>query len=424
MAQTYIELAGSLFRLRQNTMEPMAAPAPGYAHVFTDHDRNWHFGLADIQGPVKFADSLVRRDLRERRELSEGDRVWLYQVSRQGERFQAVYGIFSGERHEAMQRRYLERPDGLALFDGVSVALGLLRSRRPGRPKAVVVQVAETAIVAMGDRGRCHWLVRMALQDDSLTDILERTQAEAAWRKIRLDGIDVVRSLAGPSAQPLPAGIRQWPTRTYAHDGIQTLSDLEALLPRLPLQFGPVTRQEALHRPLERAEPLAWLGLAAAGLALFVYGAWLHGKTVALHDQTALMQTRAAHDHTPDPRLSPAWSELNQVQERLGPALAQPLAGEALLRLSRGMGGQGRIETIRITEHARGLHVHVQGGLPAGLDAGPLFQKILLGLAGQGFAVHERSLEVGPQGAAFAVQAVLLAAQSMTAGRFRDGEEG
>jgi hypothetical protein len=410
MARICIELANAFFHLDRERMVKAASIGPGFVYVFTDHDQDWNFGLADIQGPVKFADSLVRRDLKERRELAEGDRLWLYQVHKHGDRFQAVYGILSGERYAALNRLYLEKHDGMALFDGVSVALGLLRQARNGKPKAVVVQAADAAVVAMGDNRHCHWLVRMVVQDDNLDDILKRVQAEAEWRKITLHGIDVVRPLAGQSSQALPAATGRWPYKTYFLGDRQISSDLEALLPRLPLGFGPVTRQEALYRPLERTEPLLWCGLAAAGLAMFLYGAWLHGNTQTLRAKTGALQAQSAIHARIDPRESPVWNQLTLFRDELGDALNRPLAGEALRRLAEGIGSTARIENITITEHELGLNVRIQGGLPPGLDSGPLFQEMLLGMTSQGLSVSERQLEIGPQGTTFVITAMLHAA--------------
>lgn len=415
MARVFLELTSKMFQLMPNELARVtdSGAGPGYGlgsgfgYVFTDHDQDWSFGLVDVQGPVKFAESLVRRELKERRELTEGDRIWLYRVRKQGERFQAVYGILSGERYETLRRRYLDHAGGLALFDGVSVALGLLKRVRAGKPRAVIVQAGDAATVVMGDNQRCHWLVRMAVQDGGLAAILERIQAEAAWRKVALSGIDVARALTGKSASPLPSGIRQWPTRSYALDGRRVSSDLEALLPRLPLEFGPITSREALHRPLERAEPLAWFGLAAVGLALFLYGAWLGESAKTLRGRTAALLAETTSYQVIDPKADPAWADLSQVQDRLETVLGRPLAGEALLRLSRGMAGLGQIESIRMTEQANGLQVSVQGGIRAGLDAGPVFQRMLLGLAAQGLAVDNRELRVEPSGAVFSIDATM-----------------
>ncbi len=410
MARICIELANAFFHLNQERMDRVASIGPGFAYLFTDHDQDWNFGLADLQGPIKFADSLVRRDLKERRELADGDRLWLYQVRKHGDRFQAVYGILSGQRFETLNRLYLEKQDGLVLFDGVSVALGLLKRARAGKPKAVIVQAADAAIVAMGDRQNCHWLVRMVVQDNHLDDILERVQAEADWRKITLYGCDVVRALAAHTTQALPPGTNQWPSKSYFLGDRRISSDLEALLPRLPLGFGPVTRQEAVFRPLERIEPLLWFGLAAAGLTMFLYGAWLHGNTQTLRTETAALHARIAINDRADSRDSQVWQLLTLFRDELGDALNRPLAGEALWRLAAGIGSEARIENIIITEHERGLNIRIQGGLSSGLDAGPTFQDMLLGMASQGLSVLERQLEIGPNGTIFDVSAMLHAA--------------
>lgn len=412
MARICIELANAFLLLDREKITQAASPGPGFGYVFTDHDQDWNFGLADIQGPVKFAESLVRRDLKERRELAEGDRLWLYQVHKHGDRFQAVYGILSAERYAALNRLYQEKPDGMALFDGVSVALGLLKQARSGKPKAVIVQAADAAVVAMGDNRHCHWLVRMIVQENNLDDILERVQAEAQWRKITLHGIDVVRALAGEAAHASPPKPSLRMSQSYFLGDRRVVSDLAALLPKLPLRFGPVTRQEALHRPLERAEPLLWCGLAAIGLALFLYGIWLDKTSQELRTETTALQSQAATHAGIDLRDFPIWRRLTLYHDELANALNRPLAGETLKLLAAGIGDKARIESITITEQESGLAVRIQGGLPPGGESGLLFQEMLLGITHQGLSVSERQLEIGPQGTTFIVLATHDAART------------
>jgi hypothetical protein len=408
MARTYLETTTARYLLDQGRLLPMDGWAAGFAQVFTTHDQNWSFGVVDIQGPVKFAEPLVRRTLRERRELTEGDRLWLYRVVAQGDRFQAVYGIISGERYDALSRASREQGDGLALFDAVSVVLGLLKNCRAGKTRAVMVLTLGAAVVGIGDRRHCHWLVRMVMDEGRLEPVWDRIRAEAAWRKLTIQGIDLIRVLDEDVQAILPRDVRQWPVKGYAHATTQAFSSLETLLPRLPLNFGPITREERLHRPLERAEPLAWAALAAMGLVFFGFGYWWQERVAELTTRTAALRDQIVVTSSPDPATHVVWDELNRLRDAVGPALERPLAGEALARLTAATSGLGRISEIVVTEEPLALELRIKGGLPdRGRDAGAVFQRILLGLSGQGFEVQERLLELGSAETTFTVMMTL-----------------
>ena len=408
MARTYLETTTARYLLDHGRLLPVDGWAAGFAQVFTTHDQNWSFGVVDIQGPVKFAEPLVRRSLRERRELTEGDRLWLYRVVGQGDRFQAVYGIISGERYDALSRAAREQGDGLALFDAVSVVLGLLKDCRAGKTRSVMVLTPGAAVVGIGDRQHCHWLVRMVVGEGRLEPVLDRIRAEAAWRKLTIQGIDLVRILDDGGQTALPRDVRQWPVKGYAHANTQVVSSLETLLPRLPLEFGPITREERLHRPLERAEPLAWAVLVAVGLAFFGCGYWWQERAAELKTRTAALRDQIEVSASPGFVAHVAWDELNRLRDAVGPALERPLAGEALARLAAATSGLGRISEIAVSEEPLALQLRIKGGLPdRERDAGTVFQRILLGLSGQGFKVQERLLELGPLETTFTVSMTL-----------------
>ncbi|GAB6057708.1 hypothetical protein [Desulfonatronum parangueonense] len=429
MVRTYLETTTARLLLDQGRLRPVEDWGPGFAHVFITHDQDWSFGVVDVQGQVKFAEPLVRRALRERRELTEGDRLWLYRVaSLGGGRFQAVYGIFSGERFEALTQTCRERIDGTALHDGVSVVLGLLKGCRVGRIRAVIVLISGTAVVGIGDCRNCHWLVRMVVNDGRLEPVLERVRAEAAWRKLSLQGIDLVRILDDAGPVPLSEDVRQWPARGYIQGDGQYLSSLESLLPRLPLDYCPASREERLLRPLERAEPLAWAALAAAGAVLFGFGFWQQERAVELEVKTSSVRDQiqaVAHTQFQAPFQAPsqnaervdpsadlathaAWGELNRLRDAVGPALERPLIGDALARLAAAAQGTTRIAEIAVSEGPETLVLRIKGGLATREgDAGVLFQRFLLGLSAQGFGIEDRLLEMAPGGTKFSVTASL-----------------
>lgn len=408
MARTYLEMNTALYLLDQGRFLPVDSWRAGFAQVFTTHDQHWSFGVVDIQGPVKFAEPLVRRTLRERRELAEGDRLWLYRVVGDGDRFQAVYAIFSGERHDALVRICRERMEGLVLFDAVSVVLGVLKNHRAGKTGAVLVLTGDAAVVGIGDRRRCHWLVRMVVTDGQLDPVLERIRAEAAWRKLTIQGIDLVRILDEIGQTSLSGDVREWAAKPYFQGHVQTVSCLETLLPRLPLEFGPITREERLHRPLERAEPVAWGVLLAVGLVLFGCGFWWKERATELTKQTRSLRDKAETVTMLELASHGAWDELNRLADAVGPALVRPLARDALARVAAAMSGRGRIIEIAMTEEPELLALRISGGLSVREeDAGPLFQRILLGLSSQGFRIQERLLELGPVEATFTVTMTL-----------------
>ncbi|TVQ99231.1 MAG: hypothetical protein EA399_07870 [Desulfovibrionales bacterium] len=431
MARVYLETGSARYQMDKGRLLPVETWGQGFAHVFTTHDRDWSFGVLEVQGPLKFAEPLVRRVLRERRELTEGDRLLLYRVVRMGDRLQAVYGIISGERYNALTLVRDEHIDGMALFDAVSVVLGLLQGCRPGRARGVVVLTPGSAVVGIGDCRTCHWLVPMVVQDGRLEPVLERIRAEAAWRKLAIHGIDLVRALDDSGATVLPGDARQWPTREVLLGKDRFLSSLEALFPELPLGCNPITREERLYRPLERAEPLAWALMAMAGIMLFGVGYWQKEQAAEIETRTVALRGQLQRVSVPVQGVSsgdapakglaahPSWAELHRLSTAVGPALDRPLAGEALARLATANQGLGRISEIVITEGPDALLLRISGGLPqdrprnsAGVpsgaqDAGAVFQRFLLGLSAQGFTVEERLLELTSDKAMFTVTAAL-----------------
>jgi hypothetical protein len=421
MTGTALQSRSGIMALEKGEMRPLPDIGRGFVHVFYMPDQDWNIGCVDIQGPVKFARALVRRDLRERREMSEGDQLWLYRVRKQDQGFQAVYATVPQERHQTLHRQYARHPGGMALFDGVAVILGLIKRVRPGKTRGVILLARDTAVVGIGNSRDCHWLVRMAAHEGKAASVVERIRAEAAWRGLALDGIDLVRALVRPSDASLPGDVRQWPVRLYKQQGVprdaivegQVCSDLESLLPKLPLSFCPVTREESLFRPLEKLEPLAWLGLAAASVAMFASGFWLREDALRLVAQTRALQAQTtasaalSTDELASLRQHPAWSDLSRLREMIEPGLHRPLAGEALRRLAEAMRGMGRIAEITITEQSDALRLEIAGGLSQGLDAGPVYQQILQRLAHQGFTIRERRLDLTPGQASFVLQADL-----------------